>query len=670
MKKLLVFLILILAILAGGGYWFWSLGRIPAEVPRTAALNIESQGVQIRRTRDAGWEQANSGMQIYEGWSVKTDENGRATIRFYDQGETRLSQNTEIVVDKASFEMSGAGRMIVSVKLQTGRVWSRILKLLDIGSSYDVRTTNIVATVRGTSFDLSKNADGSSDILVGESAVTVANLGGKTVTSVAEGIVASFNASGALVHQEFASSATQNQWIMSNELADSAFVDTEKKIQRDQLQALGGPGPDSNLYAITQLSERVHLALAKGAEKDALAEQYAARKIFHLIELVESGKTGLAAQEFSKLDASVKALPTGSAGEAERVHLANALSRIHFLVQDANPSDAMYPFKQRVENLVSELAASDPASSFYVRMLAFDARLDEASNAITNRSFDEARIGLDGVRDGIENIRRESAPIFPSLPEERRSALEDKLAALDARTVMMRMRLDLAMREPQGGSSTSTMPGITNPPDGALTPDAPNASSSALSGFSNAQTGNTPAFTSIEISLASHTLDIGKLVSIKAKGILADGTKTDITNLTQFAIDHPDIAVVNGPTVKGLRIGNGVITATYNDGGTQRTATSNVVVQGKIVPVELILKSMSGSTIATSTTSLLSATLRYNTDELKNVTANTNFTIVEGGGSISNGAFTASNEPGATSITGSTVENGVTIIGTMKIIVK
>jgi hypothetical protein len=497
---------------------------------------------------------------------------------------------------------------------------------------------------------------------VGESAVSVANLAGKSATSVAEGMTTQFAPDGSVKHTGLITDAQRSDpWVMSNELADTAFADAERLNQTDALKRLGGAGPDSALYGVSQLSERLHIALAKNDEKGTLSEQYLSRRFFHVIKLVQAGKTGLAAQEFSQIDSTAKSLTDSASGQASRVYLANALSRVNFLVQNTDPSDALYPFKQRMENLSVVLASSDPAQTYYVRMLTLDARLDEASRAISRNAFDEAQIGLDGVADGITNIRRDSASVLPNLSDDRRSAIEDKLAALGARETILRYRLEMGITT-QGQSASSTQSGVLpSPGDAGL---SPTTSTIPANHIADQQ------FVSIELTVSMDPIQVGKTASLKVNGVTADGSKVDVTYATKFeAKQGADNLSVNGPSVKGLHAGNASIQATYDNSGSPLVSEKAVVVEGKVQVSEFILSTIPASPLHVGEKAKFVANIRYNTGEIQNVTADTRFVVASGNGSISNRMFVAPTKPETTTVSGSYITtDGITLIGSMNIV--
>src|SRR5512133_833294 len=218
MKNFLLVLLVLLMIL-GFGYWFWSFGVVPHGNERYVQLSVEQSGVQVKKPGSDQWEDVSANTKIETGWSVKTNETGLATIRFYDQGESRLDRNSEMVVSEAvAGKHSGQG-MKAKITLNAGRVWSRVLRLLDIESAYSVRSSDVVATVRGTAFGIEKNANGGVKVSVGESVVTVASAAdpnGKA-KPISEGVVASFSASGTSMEEHETTDQERSEgWRVSN----------------------------------------------------------------------------------------------------------------------------------------------------------------------------------------------------------------------------------------------------------------------------------------------------------------------------------------------------------------------------------------------------------------------------------------------------------------------
>jgi len=122
----------------------------------TAVLYLEQGAVSVNEGK--GWATASNQMQLYEGYSVKTSANGKATIVFSDATISRLEPGTEVKIQSLQ---SGQ----VSLAQASGKTWNKVEDISGI-KSYKVTTPNAVALVKGTAFQIS-----SSDLMVNEGIV-------------------------------------------------------------------------------------------------------------------------------------------------------------------------------------------------------------------------------------------------------------------------------------------------------------------------------------------------------------------------------------------------------------------------------------------------------------------------------------------------------------------
>jgi hypothetical protein len=670
MKKLL-FILLPVVLVAILGVWFWSLASVPDDERRTVILTVQEQGVSVREPGAAEWRKAEDGMEIGQGWIVKTDGSGRATIGFFGQGESRLDGGTEVTVTSAMLDEMSPSGVNVELDLGMGRVWSRVLRILDLDGSYAVRTSSVVATVRGTAFDVRLNADGSSEVTVNESAVDVGRPGAGegSPAAVAEGFAVTFAADGSMGEpREIPYDAAASPWFRQNGEADTAFVERERELRIQALRKLDGPRPDGMLSGAASLSERLHLALAKGNERARLAERYLARRYMRLIELVGQGKAGMAAQEFARLDNYIRTRLKGPEGEEERARISAALKRVSFLVEDADPDSALFPFKQRMEDLTEVLAESDEGRAIFARLLSLGARLDEAGRLIARGAHDEARMALDGAATGIENASREAAAIMPRLSAERRRAIHGKIAALRERERALRLRLERALAPPEPEeTATSTedlleepgdsgAPGVTRPVSdgtGPVTPAEP----------APAQTPS-PEFESITFFVQPDPVSVGETASLMVVGRRADGSEQNISARSTFALGQ-NIGALNGPTFTPSQEGSTVITASYDDNGRIHSASATVTARGEAALESLTIVSSAGTVLKSGQSSTFTAQANYSNGYSKDVTALTEFYLASGAGALNGKTYTAGRERGNAEIIGSFTENGKTAEGSV-----
>jgi len=94
-----------------------------------------------------------TGDELEPGSIIGTNKNGLANINFPDGSVARLDSNTKITLEVGDYD-AASKTLTVRIKLATGKMWSKILKLATPGSFWEVKTSNAAAAVRGTAFGM------------------------------------------------------------------------------------------------------------------------------------------------------------------------------------------------------------------------------------------------------------------------------------------------------------------------------------------------------------------------------------------------------------------------------------------------------------------------------------------------------------------------------------
>jgi hypothetical protein len=110
-----------------------------------------------------------TGDELEPGETIKTNENGLAIIHFPDGSMARMEENSSLVIEESSFNEETES-LKVRIKLKLGRVWCRVIQLVTTDSFWEVKTSNVVATVRGTAFGI-ETSEKKSSILVDDGKV-------------------------------------------------------------------------------------------------------------------------------------------------------------------------------------------------------------------------------------------------------------------------------------------------------------------------------------------------------------------------------------------------------------------------------------------------------------------------------------------------------------------
>lgn len=145
----------------------------------------DAQG-QVSVLRDGVTMELMPFMGLVAGDVIETGADGKAEIIWTGYGRTLVAANSKLTITDAKLDETDNG-IIAKMKLEAGRVWTRLEKLLSTGSSFEVKASNVVATVRGTSFGVGMDQPGRVEVKVAESNVQVA----RTVSADSDEIVGS-----------------------------------------------------------------------------------------------------------------------------------------------------------------------------------------------------------------------------------------------------------------------------------------------------------------------------------------------------------------------------------------------------------------------------------------------------------------------------------------------
>jgi hypothetical protein len=124
-------------------------------------LSITGGNVLVMKPGDTEWTTGTAGMTLGVDYKIKTEAGGHATITFFEGSTIELDSGTEISLGELSLDGT-AGH--ISIEQSLGKTISRVKKLVDPASSYEIETPAAVASVRGTEFYVSVKLNGDTTI--------------------------------------------------------------------------------------------------------------------------------------------------------------------------------------------------------------------------------------------------------------------------------------------------------------------------------------------------------------------------------------------------------------------------------------------------------------------------------------------------------------------------
>lgn len=142
---------------------------IAKRVELTAEVVSLIGGASYRESGSVEWKPVSTETRVGSGDTVRTEENGQATLKLDDGSTVFVDSGTEFLVQTLAKD-SDTEQSESIFGLPKGKLKAQVTPL-DPGSVFNVETPVVVASVKGTTLTPTVNADGS---------VSVASDGGKT----------------------------------------------------------------------------------------------------------------------------------------------------------------------------------------------------------------------------------------------------------------------------------------------------------------------------------------------------------------------------------------------------------------------------------------------------------------------------------------------------------
>jgi hypothetical protein len=132
--------------------------------------------VEVQSPGSDTWESAESAGEINSGDDVRTGDESSVVLSFPDDSKTLMTPHTELRIVRMSHDEE-SGDQIIILQQQSGRTQNYVQPLPSTGSRFEIRTPAATVTVRGTSFSVEVEDDGTTRVAVSEGRVQVAAQG-------------------------------------------------------------------------------------------------------------------------------------------------------------------------------------------------------------------------------------------------------------------------------------------------------------------------------------------------------------------------------------------------------------------------------------------------------------------------------------------------------------
>lgn len=124
--------------------------RSPSE---PTVISVVSGEVMVMKAGADTWSQVSPGMALGPGDRIKTGPGSNAVITFFEGTTIELAADTEVGVAELGVA-EGTGSTAIKLRQQIGKTTSRVQKLVDPASHYEIETPDGAAVVRGSVGDV------------------------------------------------------------------------------------------------------------------------------------------------------------------------------------------------------------------------------------------------------------------------------------------------------------------------------------------------------------------------------------------------------------------------------------------------------------------------------------------------------------------------------------
>ena len=126
---------------------------------RQASLTSMSGQVEWLKAGTSAWKAAQVNQKLENGDKIRTDEGAQATLVLDDGSTLQLSPGSEFAIQGLTKD-AATDRLETTLAILKGRVKAEVTPLQE-GSKFEIETPVLVAAVRGTTYSVGVNPDGS-----------------------------------------------------------------------------------------------------------------------------------------------------------------------------------------------------------------------------------------------------------------------------------------------------------------------------------------------------------------------------------------------------------------------------------------------------------------------------------------------------------------------------
>jgi hypothetical protein len=168
--------------ISGQGAWAQSGGTRP--VTATATLSILVGTAQHVPAGSGQPTAARDGMNLAVGDRVLTGPKSEAVLTFLDGSTLTVMPESDVMVKRASIGSSKGAGSKISIQINVGKVWARVVKLLDPNAGFSLESNTAAATVHDGLIGGQQDPDGTFSCWTKAGGMEVTDRQGRTIVLI------------------------------------------------------------------------------------------------------------------------------------------------------------------------------------------------------------------------------------------------------------------------------------------------------------------------------------------------------------------------------------------------------------------------------------------------------------------------------------------------------
>jgi hypothetical protein len=349
--------------------------------------------------RDGQTIVASKYMQLLEGDTVVTGENGLAVIRYFDDSVSRLSSFTELKMQCLYQDKKNKAKTKVEIELMNGRVWNQVINLVDEQASFEISVNNVTArTSEKASFDISnKEGDKKVSVAVFENKVEVSvpEKRKENKQVVVEGYSVEVVENESIENNIVLNNKEDELWVQVNKAEDKQYKKVVDKEKEEESKKEAGVLPADALYSAKKINESTKLLVTTDkTEKNKIKVDIAIKRLAEASALLSNGdKEGAMAplDDFAKIVDEISLEVEGS--EDLRAYVKSAFAEKEKDLSTVLPDGNRYMAKEALRDARLELAVTDEEKND-VSLKSATQKVVEAKELFEDEKQEPAQITL------------------------------------------------------------------------------------------------------------------------------------------------------------------------------------------------------------------------------------------------------------------------------------